>query len=86
MLKILGSMLCKDCVACRDAYDRQNIAYKFYDIADDLGYLKEFLSYRDTLPAFDDCKREGTIGIPCIITEDGTVSLDWESYVSQADA
>ena len=86
MLKILGTMQCKDCVACCEAFDREKIEYTFCDFRDDLAYLKEFLKYRDREPDFEQAKTDGGIGIPCIIREDGTITLDWESYVSQADA
>jgi glutaredoxin-related protein len=46
--------------------------------------LKAFLALRDTDPVFAQVRAEGKIGIPCILQEDGTVSLDWTMYVSQA--
>ena len=86
MLRIYGSMQCPDCVDCRKRLDQANVAYEFRDFADSLLYLKEFLTIRDENPLFDEIKREGKIGIPCIIDEDGVVMLDWSGYVSQADA
>lgn len=50
MLKIYGSMLCKDCVQCREDLDRAGVAYKFYDFSEDLPALKEFLAIRDREP------------------------------------
>ena len=86
MLKIYGSMLCGDCVQCRKELDASGIAYEFYEFGDNLANLKAFLSLRDSLPLFDDVKKQGSIGIPCMIREDGSVTLDWTEYVSQADA
>lgn len=86
MLKIYGSMLCPDCVACREAFDKSGVAYEYNDFADDLRSLKAFLALRDADAAFDAVKAEGKIGIPCIIREDGSVTLDWECYVGQANA
>ncbi len=34
MLKIYGSMLCKDCVACRKDLDNAGVAYEFLDFAE----------------------------------------------------
>lgn len=79
MLKVYGSMLCKDCVACRAAFDRAGIGYTFLDFAEDLGNLKDFLALREGNPLFDGVRKDGGIGIPCIQREDGTVTLDWES-------
>lgn len=79
MLKVYGSMLCKDCVACREAYDRAGIDYTYLDFADDLVNLKEFLAIREGNHLFDEIRAAGGIGIPCVLREDGTVTLDWES-------
>lgn len=86
MLKIYGSRLCVDCADCRYALDKAGVAYEFLDFADDLHHLKAFLALRDTDPAFSQSKAEGKIGIPCILREDGSVTLDWSGYVSQANA
>lgn len=84
MLKIYGSMLCPDCVQiCKDL-DAAGVAYHFLDFADSLLFLKEFLRLREQ-PVFDDIKANGSIGIPCIVREDGSITLDWSEYVSQAE-
>lgn len=83
MLKIYGSMLCPDCVDCCRDLDAAGIAYQFADFADSLVNLKEFLTLRDQHPLFAQVKEKGSIGIPCILREDGSVSLTWEEYVSQ---
>ena len=85
MLKIYGSMMCPDCVECRNDLDREGIAYEYLDFSEHLGNLKEFLKLRE-LPLFDEVKKNGSIGIPCIVREDGSVTLDWIEYVSQAKA
>lgn len=83
MLKIYGSKLCPDCVNCLEELDAAGIAYVYHDFAENLLYLKEFLHLRDTSDVFADAKREGYIGIPCIVDEDGNVLLHWQNYVSQ---
>lgn len=77
MLKIYGSMLCKDCVACRADLDSAGISYEYLDFSENLANLKEFMAMRDKYPIFAEAKEEGNIGIPCIVKEDGTVVLDW---------
>ena len=86
MLKIYGSMLCKDCVQCVADLKQADVSFEFCDFSDSLVNLKEFLRLRDLEAVFDDAKREGYIGIPCIVDEDGSVFLSWDRYVSQADA
>ncbi len=77
MLRIYGSMLCKDCVQCREDLDKAGVAYQYLDFADDLMHLKEFMKMRDTLPVFATARQEGKIGIPWVIDVNGEVSLDW---------
>lgn len=86
MLKIYGSMMCPDCVDCRKDMDEAGVSYEYLDFADDLRNLKAFLALRDSDPAFEQVRAEGKIGIPCILREDGSVTLDWAEYVGQAEA
>lgn len=84
MLTIYGSMMCPDCVECRKDLDAAGVEYEYLDFAEDLRNLKAFLALRDNEPVFASVKAEGKIGIPCILQEDGSVTLDWSAYVSQA--
>jgi glutaredoxin-related protein len=77
MIKIYGSMLCPDCVKCREDLDRAGIAYEYLDFAESLLHLKEFLKIRETSPLFEEVKKNGSIGIPCLMKEDGSITLDW---------
>lgn len=81
MIQIYGSMLCKDCVACRKQLDEAGVAYKYRDFGKDLLALKEFLSIRDSHKLFVPVKKAGKIGIPCIIREDGSVTLSWKEFL-----
>lgn len=81
MLKIYGSMQCPDCVKCREDLDRAGVAYEYLDFSDNLRNLKEFLHMRDTEAVFEPVKQSGSIGIPCIVDENGKLSLAWEDYM-----
>lgn len=81
MLKIYGSMLCPDCVECREDLDKAGVEYEYLDFSENLRNLKEFLKIRDDFALFDEVRERGSIGIPCIVEEDGTVCLDWEKYM-----
>ena len=80
MIKIYGSMLCPDCVECRKDLDAAGTAYEYLDFSENLKNLKEFLKIRDGNFMFDAHREEGKIGIPCIVREDGSITLDWEEY------
>lgn len=81
MIKIYGSILCKDCVQCREELNAAGIAYEYLDFADDLRNLKEFLAIRDSSSLFEKVRENGSIGIPCILRADGSVILDWEELM-----
>ena len=77
MLQIYGSKLCPDCVRCIEDLTKANVSFEYHDFADDLRALKVFLSLRDTEQVFEEIRVAGKIGIPCIVREDGSVSLEW---------
>lgn len=81
MLKIYGSMMCPDCVQCRKDLDQAGVKYEYLDFGDSLWNLKVFLQLRDTEQIFAELKSEGKIGIPCIVREDGSVTLSWEEFM-----
>ena len=81
MLKIYGSMLCPDCVKCCQDLEVANIPFEYFDFHDSLHHLKEFLKMRDENTAFDEVRSAGKIGIPCILREDGTITLEWEEFL-----
>ncbi len=81
MLKIYGTMLCRDCVRCREALDKAGVAYEYLDFSEKLQNLKDFLKIRDSSQLFDSYRAEGRIGIPCVQREDGSITLDWEALL-----
>mgnify|MGYP002627258845 CR=1 FL=1 len=82
MLKVYGSPLCPDCRECRANFDAHGVAYEYVDITSSMRSLREFLSQRDSRVEFAPAKAQGAVGIPAIFTEDGAVTLDWESYLA----
>ena len=78
MITIYGSMFCPDCVKCREDLDRAGVPYQYLDFADSLWNLKRFLDIRDREAVFAPIREAGKIGIPCIVKEDGEVTLSWE--------
>ena len=83
MLKIYGSKICPDCVACKAALDANSAAYEFVDITDSMRNLKEFLKHRDNDSVFAEARVKGYVGIPALVGEDGKITLDWESYLKE---
>ena len=81
MLKIYGSKLCPDCVDCCRDLTEANVEFEFCDFADSLLNLKEFLKLRDASSLFDEARAGGKIGIPCILRDDGSITLDWQEFL-----
>lgn len=83
MVKIYGSKRCGDCISCLRAFDKSGTSYEFFDIDSELKLLKEFLRYRDSFSVFDICKEEDNIGIPALVLDDGSITLDWKKYLKE---
>ena len=83
MVKIYGSDLCPDCVACKTSFDANGISYDFVNITAGMKNLKEFLKLRDNQPVFDDARQNGYVGIPALLSENGSFTLDWETYLKE---
>lgn len=74
MIKIYGMESCPDCTYL-DEQIKGNANYEVIDIGHHVKDLKAFLKLRDNNPVFNDAKKTGSVGIPCIVLEDGTVTL-----------
>lgn len=55
----------------KEALSQNNIKHAYVDITDGMFFLKSFLKYRDNREEFDKIKRSGSVGIPCIVINDG---------------
>ncbi len=81
MIKVYVMATCPDCFQVKEQL-KDNPNYKLIDIGEHVRNLKEFLRLRDASPAFDDARRNGYIGIPCFVTEDGGVTFSNDDVVS----
>lgn len=83
MLRIYGSEMCSDCIACKKNFDHYHIEYEFLDVCKDLKNLRQFLILRDSKECFVRLKKINDIGLPAIVKEDGEVFTDWEKYLAE---
>lgn len=81
MIRIYGSKLCPDCVQCCKELAEAGVEFEYHDFAEDLRALKTFLQLRDGNALFDPVRENGRIGIPCILREDGSVTLSWQEFL-----
>lgn len=81
MLKIYGSEQCPDCVNCKRDLEAAGVEYVYLNISENLLFLKKFLKLRDENEVFAEIRKAGKIGIPCVVREDGTVTLEWDEFI-----
>ena len=49
-----GTKACPDCVEAEEILKEKGIQYLYMEFSDNIGYLKRFLTLRDTNPIFDE--------------------------------
>lgn len=74
MIKIYGMSTCPTCAYVKEQA-KGNDKYEVINIEDHVRNLKAFLKLRDNNPAFEETRKNGSVGIPCFVLEDGTVTL-----------
>lgn len=68
---------CPDCASIKQQA-QGDPRFQLIDIGEQARNLKEFLMLRDNSPAFDKVRQRGTIGIPCFVLEDGSITFSQE--------
>ena len=75
MTKAYIMQTCPDCAGIKEqAVGATNL--EIIDIGLHVKNLRQFIQLRDTHPAFDEAKRNGNLGIPCFVLDDGTVTFN----------
>ena len=82
MTKVYVMASCQDCIEVKAGLS-SNPCYEIIDIGEHVRNLKEFIRLRDSSPAFDAIKANGSIGIPCFVTDDGRVSFDAGEHIAK---
>lgn len=75
-VKVIGSHLCKDTIDALKSLKEKKIEVEFLNISESLEALKEYLFLRDNEKIYVPVKKNGSIGIPCFIKENGEKTLD----------
>ncbi len=55
----------------------------YLDISESMMNLKRFLKYRDYSQEFDEIKKNGSIGLPCVVVNDGEQIIFDQSKLEQ---
>lgn len=51
----------------KEYLSNNNVEYIYLDITESMLYLKMFLKHRDHRPEFEEIRKSGRVGIPCIM-------------------
>lgn len=82
-ITMYGTEICPDCVEAKIQLSKlHEIQLDYRSITESTSILKEFLNYRDHDPLFKPIVKEGYIGIPFFILENGTKTFDIKKYVA----
>lgn len=77
MIKVFVMQTCPDCTQVKEQA-KNDPRFEVIDIGEHVRNLKQFLTLRDSHPAFDKVKQHGSIGIPCFVMEDGSITFSPE--------
>ena len=77
MIKVFVMQTCPDCVSIKQQA-QGDPRFQIIDIGEHVRNLKQFLALRDNNPAFDSIRQRGSVGIPCFVLEDGSITFSQE--------
>lgn len=72
-MKVYGTFICPDCPPVKKLLDEKQVEYSFMNITEDILILKEFLKLREEREEFSQIKKDGNVGIPCMLKDDGKI-------------
>ena len=78
---VIGSHLCPDTLYALNRLVETKADIDFKNLSASLPDLKAYLALRESSPVFDGLKARGSLGIPCFVLEDGTVTLELEKVL-----
>jgi Glutaredoxin-related protein len=55
----------------KEFLSNNNVKFVYLDITENMFNLKTYLKYRDTRPEFDEIKKNGRVGVPLIVINNG---------------
>lgn len=80
---IIGSHLCPNTLYAICKCKEAGYSFAFQDISASLADLRALLALRDEKAEFEGARKEGRLGIPCFVLEDGSVTLDLGQVLEQ---
>ena len=84
MIKVYGMPTCPYCDYIHEQIKGREDEFTYINIGENIRNMGAFTRMRDTNPAFDHSKEIGDVGIPAFVLEDGSVTLDPATSISQS--
>lgn len=75
-IKVYGSNICPATMRFISVLTENGIMPQFINVTGSINLLKEFVTFRDTSPLYDNVRGTGAVGFPLIQLEDGTYTRD----------
>ena len=79
---VIGSHLCPDTLYALNRLSDAKAEIEFKNLSASLPDLKAYLALRDSDPHYEAVKKNGGIGIPCFVFEDGLRTLNLDEVLS----
>ena len=79
---VIGSHLCPDTLYALNKLVEAKADITFQNLSASLPDLKAYLALRESSPLYESVRKNGGIGIPAFVLEDGTVTLELEQVLS----
>lgn len=73
---VIGSHLCPDTLYALNQLAANKADIEFKNLSASLPDLKAYLAQRENNPLYEAVRKNGGIGIPCFVLENGTTTLD----------
>lgn len=78
---VFGSKHWPGCEPAKEYLSQHNIKFLYLDISENMINLKRFLKYRDNYSEFEEIKKAGRVGLPCIVVNNGEeIIFDYEEF------
>ena len=75
-IKVIGSNVCPGTLRFLSILTENGVMPVFVNVTGSIDHLKEFVTFRDKSPLYDEVRGTGSIGFPLIQLEDGTYTRD----------
>ena len=78
---VIGSHLWPDTLYALGQVPARKVEIDFRDLSASLPDLKAYLAVRESEPVYAAVREKGSLGIPCFVLEDGSVTLELEEVL-----